>query len=307
MAFAPALTLTPADVGRRVVIRHLLADGTATDVLGELEGWDSSLSVRRRDGEVVAVPVDAIVAAKTIEARWARDMATGELQRLAFASSPPPETAPLGDWVLRSNGGVTRRANSVLPIGSPGLPLADALAVVAAWYAERGLTPRLQVPLPLCAPLDRAVAESGWAAEEVVTVMVADIKHLDGSRGSAVALARAASAGWRAAQLVPELSVDVATDGEVVFASVLDGDAVVGAARGSLVRGWLGINALNVAPSHRRQGIATQLISALVGWAADGGGRHAYLQVVATNGPAIALYDRLGFVPHHSYTYRVAP
>lgn len=57
----------PADVGARVVLRRALPDGRATDVLGVVERWDDgTVAVRRRDGVLVEVPEDALLAAKRI-------------------------------------------------------------------------------------------------------------------------------------------------------------------------------------------------------------------------------------------------
>jgi N-acetylglutamate synthase len=48
-------------------------------------------------------------------------------------------------------------------------------------------------------------------------------------------------------------------------------------------------------------------MAALGAWAAERAGHSCTLQVVATNAPALALYDRLGFTEHHRYHYRLAP
>jgi hypothetical protein len=42
-------------------------------------------------------------------------------------------------------------------------------------------------------------------------------------------------------------------------------------------------------------------------WAVDRGARRTYLQVVAANTPAVTLWERLGYLRHHDYVYRVAP
>jgi len=63
----PVSALTAADVGRRVVVRHALPDGRATDVLGRLESWAGGvLVVRRGDGSLVTVPERAVLAAKPV-------------------------------------------------------------------------------------------------------------------------------------------------------------------------------------------------------------------------------------------------
>ena len=59
--------LGTADVGRRVVVRHRIPDGRATDVLGELVSLDGeALVVRDRHGVDHRIAPDAIVAAKPI-------------------------------------------------------------------------------------------------------------------------------------------------------------------------------------------------------------------------------------------------
>jgi N-acetylglutamate synthase len=72
-----------------------------------------------------------------------------DLERVAAAHWRGTEEEWLGDWLLRAAGGFTGRANSALPLGDPGLPLDDALAVVTRWYQERGLPPMIAVPAPL--------------------------------------------------------------------------------------------------------------------------------------------------------------
>ena len=64
----------------------------------------------------------------------------------------------LGSWLLRADGGFTGRANSALPLGDPGLPLAGAVDEVEAWYRARGLPPMIVIPGPLGAAAARSSA-----------------------------------------------------------------------------------------------------------------------------------------------------
>lgn len=59
---------------------------------------------------------------------------------------------------------------------------------------------------------------------------------------------------------------------------------------------------LHVDPMIRQNGLGTALLRALAAWAVSEGATQAYLQVVHDNAPAIALYERLGFKSHHTYT-----
>jgi ribosomal protein S18 acetylase RimI-like enzyme len=45
----------------------------------------------------------------------------------------------------------------------------------------------------------------------------------------------------------------------------------------------------------------------LVEWAAERGASTTYLQTRGDNPAALALYDRLGFVTHHTYRYLTPP
>jgi hypothetical protein len=61
------LSVRPSDVGSRVSLRLRLPSGGLTDVVGRLEAWESDLlHVRKRDGTVVTVRADALVAGKVV-------------------------------------------------------------------------------------------------------------------------------------------------------------------------------------------------------------------------------------------------
>ena len=61
------VTVTPADVGRRVSLRRRLPTGEYSDVVGMLESWsDGVLMVRRRTDELVEIPERIMVAGKVV-------------------------------------------------------------------------------------------------------------------------------------------------------------------------------------------------------------------------------------------------
>jgi hypothetical protein len=52
------LSVGPADVGARVVVRHALREGGLSDLLGELVRWDDEVAVRDRSGAGARRPAD---------------------------------------------------------------------------------------------------------------------------------------------------------------------------------------------------------------------------------------------------------
>lgn len=75
----------------------------------------------------------------------------------------------------------------------------------------------------------------------------------------------------------------------------LDGDTVAGYVGSQSVLGESDMMNVAVAPEYRRQGIAQTLILELIRRLAQQGNHSLMLEVRASNAPAIALYEKLGF------------
>ena len=220
-----------------------------------------------------------------------------------------------GDWLLRAAGGFTGRANSVLAVGDPPAAADDAVAAVTRWYADRGLRPRAQVPMPDGTLADAAFARAGWSRDYDVLVMTAPLRAWP-APVVPVELSPVPDGAWldgyryHGAPL-PPVAKDVLVNADSpVFASVRLAPSpapLAAVARGVLVDGWLVVTAVTVADDHRRRGLARAVMGALNGWAGAQGASACVLQVARDNAPALALYARLGFTEHHRYHYRSAP
>lgn len=253
----------------------------------------------------------------------ASDIGIEQLERIAAQGWQPLERQALGDWALRAAVGYSNRANSVQALGDPGRPLDAALAEVRRWYGERGLTPQVQLPMPLLSDLDAQLAHRGWRVTWPVLVQVAELAEMQrattdcpdrGVDAGRVTVDRAPDAAWLAAFRYGDRSLPPAAEAMMtradhpVFVAVRDADGVPRAiARGAVTPGWLGITAVEVAEPWRRQGLGRRVMAELATYAARQGVRQVYLQVAEGNTPARSLYDRLGFETHHTYAYRIAP
>ncbi|MFC6237427.1 GNAT family N-acetyltransferase [Longivirga aurantiaca] len=308
-----AVRISPSDVGRRVTVRHRIDGSQLTDVVGVLRSWaDGVLRVERRTGEVVAVAARDVVAAKVVTP----ELSATAMQRVAQAGWPPFETASLGEWELRASGGLTGRANSVRVVGDPGVPLEDALAHVSAWYAERSLPAILQLPEPSL--WDDDLERLGWTPARrttLRTVPTADLVAACGPVPDGVGAELSADPSPELLALVePSLDPEglariLAAPAERVFVALRGTDGgLLAAGRASTASSpagrWAGVTSVAVAEHARRRGLGTAVMGELGRWAAAVGAPSTYLQVMAANEPAIALYARLGLVLHHTYVYR---
>lgn len=313
--------ITPSDVGKRVSVRRRAEPGSGaeafTDVVGVLTSWDDAvLSITRRTGEAVRIPESSLVAGKVVPPAPARRRGPAasfeELARAAARAWQPVESEPLGEWVLRASSGFTRRANSVLALGDPGMPLDDALARIRTWYAERGLPAYVQTATGaagtqevLCAELE----QRGWEREVSAELRVgglAAVADLDADV-SRVGLGRSVDEAWlrryqRSAVPGPHVLKVLGSGPSVWFAAVPGASEVPAAIGRCVVDGrWAGFMAVEVDPAHRRQGLATAVMAALARRALEEGASAAWLQVESDNGGARALYEGMGFTTHHLY------
>jgi GNAT superfamily N-acetyltransferase len=303
-------------VGDTVSLR-VISDAGPTEVVGTVvSARPGRVTVRRRDGSMAELDVTSITHSRVVPPGPARVVSTPDLVRIEDLGWRPLETEELGEWRLRAAHGFTRRANSALVLGNPGLPLGAAVERVAQWYDARGLTPRVQLPERLApASLPAVLGERGWVPSEPVHVMTADLGPLlrtaanDGTPGAEVRLDDEPDEAWLQAYRyagteLPPRAVELLTNHpSVLFASVRDGASCAAIARVCVDERWAGVFAVEVAEPYRRRGLARLVSTEALRWAVSRGARRAYLQTSSYNAPAIALYQSLGFAVHHDYLY----
>jgi GNAT superfamily N-acetyltransferase len=314
------------DVGQRVVVRKFVEMGPNgrplfSDLLGELVALgDEHLVVRTGDGIEHTVPLAVVRRAKRVPARRPAPHRIVEIELAADAAWPAPTRARLGDWILRAADGWTGRGNSALPIGDPGRSIEEAIDAVAAWYADHGLTPKVNVPLPYAQAVDEALAARGWQHRQPTLVMTAALRAVRAAVPThddprPVRLGTEPSDDWLAIAAgrkggLPDAARHLITAvDQVRFAEVYaDNGELIAIARGTVTAHvWFGVFLVEVVPSARRTGLARHVVGTLAEWATQAGATRAYLQVEQRNTAAVALYSTLGFRTHHHYLTRYAP
>ncbi|WP_416953992.1 GNAT family N-acetyltransferase [Nocardioides sp. T5] len=288
--------LGPHVVGQRVVVRHLLPDGRANDVLGTCTSWGADSLTIDRDGHgPVVVALADVVTGKPVPPRASvrSRVSPREAEGHGLGLWPDMERVDLGAWVLRARpaaGGdrPRKRANSALAMGDAGIPLVHATNDVRRFYADRGQAALVQVELR--SSYARWFTSLGWQP-----VPGGDAHFQVASVSRAL---RAAGRGLDDARITETGSSCLVEVGD---------DAVVARGEAHIDGDWVGLHTLEVDPARRREGLGTAVVADLLDWAASLGATTAWLHVEVDNTAGLATYDRLGFVTHHTNRYLVAP
>ncbi len=239
-----------------------------------------------------------------------------ELEQIASNAWVAEESERFGGWLLRANGGITRRANSVLPIGPPPPPHDDAIEKVIEFYKERDLIPRFQMTqTSKPVELDRDLSERGFSVGLQVEIHTAAINHLvqkeptfdvmvsnDISDGWMSVYSE--SSGYEEGSMETRRELMKRTSLQKGFALAKIDRALAGVGYGVVEGKWLGLFNIAVHPTMRGRGVALAVNTALAKWASQRGATAAYLQVESENIPALKLYTKLGFQHLYTYWYR---
>ena len=98
------------------------------------------------------------------------------------------------------------------------------------------------------------------------------------------------SDAWSERSIASELCNDLS-----LWLVALDGETVAGYIGSQSVLGESDMMNVAVAPAYRRQGVGEQLVQALCRCLAERGNQTLTLEVRASNEPAKAMYEKLGF------------
>lgn len=251
-------------------------------------------------------------------------MSAGELTAVLLSriedaglnASAPPQQRWLDGWLVRVCPGKAKRARCINALADGRVPFDQRLMLARAVYEEARLPLIFRItPFTTPSTLEKSLTSAGFHALDDTRVMV--LPSLPGS-------ARAPAGGGHELQPLPPAEfahvvgamrgsplTQREAHAQRLLASPLPGCAFVlqidgePAACGQFVREGelVGLYDVFTAPAHRGQGLAHGLCSEMLRRAGEQGARVAYLQVDADNGPARAIYHRLGFSDAYGYHY----
>ncbi|GEO86347.1 MULTISPECIES: GNAT family N-acetyltransferase [Alphaproteobacteria] len=238
------------------------------------------------------------------------------LEAVGFRAWPATSVQYDGSWQIRLSGGhPSKRLNCVVALDpSDSRDIAVRLEKAARKFEAHG-RPILVRETPLTPkPLIDRMRADGWERFEEVMTLTCDLtaielpedtldhlpshdvgRYVDADlivHGSDPALKPALAEVVSAIKPPSGLFVieDPAEGPVAVALCVQDNDLA-------------SIMSLAVKADHRQRGLGLEILTAALRWARMRGARTAWLQVVADNAPALALYAKLGFVEAYRYAY----
>lgn len=219
-------------------------------------------------------------------------------------------------WRIRFADGYTKRANSVTPLAqadTDDLPktIEDIRAIYGA--ASQPFVVRISSLAP--PEIDAFLDRDGFSKIDLSLVMALDVSNRNFTPISAVIVEDQVTTKWleavedfggAARSFHPVLSRMVSEDKGLnrAFLRLRDADRDIGCALCVSDGTHAGVFEVAVDPDQRGRGHGRVLMETALAWVKAQNIATAYLQVVADNGPAVGLYQRLGFSHCYEYHYR---
>ncbi|MFL6123011.1 GNAT family N-acetyltransferase [Actinophytocola sp.] len=233
-------------------------------------------------------------------------------EELMRAGWPAIEEIPVDGWLARFSGGVTQRANSVLPLAASA-DMTAALEQVEKLYADRGLPVVFQVG-EQDTELDRVLDARGYASGSPTVVQTAVVDIVLAALGThQVDVAEAADAAWlglwwavdgRGDAAALAVAEKILGGGPALYGTIRDARGAAAVGRLALVGEWGGLYCLAVRPDMRRRGLGAAVLAGLLTSGRERGITRSWLQVRAENAGARRLYQRAGYTDAAHYHYR---
>ena len=314
---AGSVDLDPALIGQRLTLRLHDPSGGYRDLVGVLE---SATTIRKRSGEIVEFDPHQIAIVHPIKELPQKagsgaplSLRIAELEELSTRTWPPRVIKEMGKWQIRISEGVTYRANSVFvsgppPFGEPGVELDRALEQVEKIYADSQLPAVFHLVTPLYSEFADYLLAKGWKEKVGAAFMVCDIAdspdYAKTLQEKKVTLLNqdAPSADFLALHN-DEILETIMNSYPARYLSLLSDGVTVATARMAISESWAIVTRLIVAQSHRRQGLAELLMQAAIAISREEGVQKMCLQVDRSNPAALALYEKMGFRVHHTYSF----
>jgi len=300
-------------IGQRFSIRLHDPAGGYRDVVGHLK---SATSLINRKGQEISFDPKQIFVWREIVERpnlagkgAPLTLRVLELDQICSLTWPATEELDNSGWLMRAAGGVTNRANSVLPLAAnleAGAlkDFAEKLSAAQEFYNKRNLPTIFQVALPAWQLLSEKLRSIGAIETLRGNTMVNDLSPSKQivPAGFEILQSDQFSNEWLAVKPTPGIE-KILSGCAATYLTMINNGKAIATCRIALAKGWSSITRVYVHQDFRGQGLGKAIMAAALEASFEQGATKALLQVEANNAIAIGVYESLGFNFHHEYSY----
>ncbi len=240
-----------------------------------------------------------------------------QIEEIALNAWPSIQQIFFDGWILRFSKGYTKRANSINALYAGESNLAEKVKACEQIYQEQGLPPIFRLTsFNHPEELDQLLQNLNYHLLDPTSVQYLDLEQIkpETPRGFEV---------WEDCQLEKWLQIFTRFSGksealnplhqallehipsQKILMVLRHQEQIVSCGLGVKERDHFGLFDMVTNPADRQQGFGKKTVSGMLDWGKKNGARHAYLQVVKANTPAIRLYAHFGYQEIYHYWYRV--
>lgn len=239
-----------------------------------------------------------------------------QFEEVAANAWPSLQSMLLDGWLLRFANGITRRANSVLPLYSGMDFVASKVQFCEEIYAKQGLPTIFKlVDVPAHRELDKVLAEMCYTIDAPTFLQTIPLANGRFVPSLNIVLSEVFTEGWLEYYMAfsNHSAYKQETFRQIItqircrccFALVQVDGVVVGCGLGVYQNGFVGLFDLVVAPPKRGCGYGRSIVESLLSWGEQCGAGVGYLQVMEDNSAALSLYKSVGFTSLYRSWYRI--
>ncbi|MBN2753840.1 MAG: GNAT family N-acetyltransferase [Candidatus Goldbacteria bacterium] len=236
-----------------------------------------------------------------------------KIEDISFNAMPALKQVMYDGWLLRFAGGYTRRANSVNPLYHSNIETLSKIKYCEQAYQRENL-PLIFKMTEIARPgeLDSVLEGQGYKKSDSVSVQTAAIAGIKPDIEAEEMVVPddkwtqeyLKMAGYDIKFMKTVQTLAASTISEKAFMRITVKDETVAVGYAAVEDGFTGIYDLAVTQKYRQKGYGRQMMFNLLEFGRKNGAQKAYLQVIETNKPALALYSSLGFKEAYKYWYR---
>ena len=239
-----------------------------------------------------------------------------QLEEISMNAWPSLQTFMYDGWILRFGNGVTRRANSIVPIYESTKEVEAKIEFCERLYANHKLPTIFKITSASTpANIDKVLEKKGYAIDAETSFQTINLYAefvIDSS--CEISIDSCYSDYWL--QCYMDFNNHDMCNFDT-YKCLLDqirtkkgllllkhNNKTVGCGLGVLEGEFIGLFDIVVSPEERSNGFGKAVVESLLNWGKREGATTGYLQVMLNNTPAINLYEKIGFREAYRYWYR---